>query len=131
MGVGAVLEPLVVVTLLFGGTWVNRNTYYRIWGRRSSKHHARRSSSDSFDSIESGLNSPGSTDSLLDSSQHTWPLGAHQEPKWRRRELKLLGFKTQVTSPNTRQFKDRFLSRVLKRFPFLAEAWYWALIYWV
>ena len=25
----------------------------------------------------------------------------------------------------------RLLSRLLRRFPFLVEAWYWALIYWV
>jgi hypothetical protein len=36
-----------------------------------------------------------------------------------------------VMSPNTRRFKDYFLSRLLQKFPFLVEAWYWALIYWV
>jgi hypothetical protein len=34
-------------------------------------------------------------------------------------------------SPNTKRFQDYFLSRLLKKFPFLVEAWYWALIYWV
>jgi hypothetical protein len=42
-----------------------------------------------------------------------------------------MGMKKEVVSPNTRQFQDYFLSRLLKKFPFLVEAWYWALIYWV
>jgi hypothetical protein len=39
--------------------------------------------------------------------------------------------KKDVMSPNTRRFQDYFLSRLLQKFPFLVEAWYWALIYWV
>ena len=39
--------------------------------------------------------------------------------------------KKEVMSPNTKRFQDYFLSRLLKKFPFLVEAWYWALIYWV
>jgi hypothetical protein len=42
-----------------------------------------------------------------------------------------MGMKKEVVSPNTRRFQDYFLSRLLKKFPFLVEAWYWALIYWV
>jgi len=43
----------------------------------------------------------------------------------------MLGLKKEVVSPNTRRFQGYFLSRLLKKFPFLVEAWYWALIYWV
>jgi hypothetical protein len=53
------------------------------------------------------------------------------EPKWRKREVVVLGMRKDVMSPNTRRFKDYFLSRLLQKFPFLVEAWYWALIYWV
>jgi hypothetical protein len=42
-----------------------------------------------------------------------------------------MGYRKEIVSPNTRQFQDYFLSRLLKKFPFLVEAWYWALIYWV
>lgn len=42
-----------------------------------------------------------------------------------------MGMRKEVVSPNTRRFQDYFLSRLLKKFPFLVEAWYWALIYWV
>ncbi|KAH7083677.1 integral membrane protein [Paraphoma chrysanthemicola] len=119
MGAGAFIEPLVVVTLLFGGTWVNRNKDYRLFNRR--RVYSR--SSSPAGSIESGRSSPSSTSSLL--SQ------VDDEPKWRRRDLSILGIRKEVVSPNTKQFQEYFLSRLLKKFPFLVEAWYWALIYWV
>jgi hypothetical protein len=121
MGAGAFIEPLVVVTLLFGGTWVNRNTEYRLFNRRRIYTHSPRSSSPSS-SIESGRSSLSSSVSLLSQDD---------EPKWRVREINIMGFRKELVSPNTRQFQDYFLSRVLKKFPFLVEAWYWALIYWV
>jgi hypothetical protein len=118
MGAGAFIEPLVVVTLLFGGTWVNRNTEYRRFGRRRVYQNSPRSSSP-----DSGRSSPSSSASLL--------ANVDEEPKWRKREVVILGMKKDVMSPNTRRFQDYFLSRLLQKFPFLVEAWYWALIYWV
>ncbi|KAJ4990809.1 integral membrane protein [Stagonosporopsis vannaccii] len=119
MGIGAVAEPLVVVTLLFGGTWVNRNKEYKLFGRRREPTLSPRSPSPDSESGRSLL----SNDSLLS--------GVDEVPKWRTRELRVFGFRTEVTSPNSRRFKDYFLSRLLRKFPFLVEAWYWALIYWV
>jgi hypothetical protein len=118
MGAGAFIEPLVVVTLLFGGTWVNRNTEYRLFGRRRVYQNSPRSNSP-----DSGRSSPSSSVSLL--------ANVDEEPKWRKREVVVLGMRKDVMSPNTRRFKDYFLSRLLQKFPFLVEAWYWALIYWV
>lgn len=125
MGVGAFMEPLVVVTLLFGGTWINRNTRYRIFDRRRS--HAQSPRSSSPDSTGSGFSSPRSSSSLLDPPS----LHISQEPKWRKREIRILGIRKEVVSPNSKQFENYFLSRLLRKFPFLVEAWYWALIYWV
>lgn len=124
MGAGAFIEPLVVVTLLFGGTWVNRNSDYRLFGRRRVYRSSPRSSSPaSSSSFESGRSTPSSTASLLS--------GGDDVPKWRKREITLFGMRKEVVSPNSRRFKDYFLSRLLQKFPFLVEAWYWALIYWV
>jgi hypothetical protein len=120
MGIGAIAEPLVVVTLLFGGTWVNRNKDYKLFGQR--RDHSTSPRSASPDS-ETGRSSLSSSDSLL--------AGVDEVPKWRTREVRVFGFRKEVTSPNSRRFKDYFLSRLLKKFPFLVEAWYWALIYWV
>ena len=139
MGAGAFIEPLVVVSLLFGGTWVNRNTQYRIFGRQTySQPNSPRSSSPYSDSYSSSSGSgrsspiPRSSTSLLENQRSSSPsLLAHQEPKWRKRAVRVFGVRREVTSPNTRRFRGYFLSRLLMKFPFLVEAWYWALIYWV
>ncbi|XTI87424.1 hypothetical protein V2W45_1342277 [Cenococcum geophilum] len=143
MGLGGLIEPLVVVMLLFGGTWINRNKAYRLSRRRYSRNTTKtfvdvRCSSP--DSLESGQSSPVTTDGLLSDSSYSSDDGARcsspslltrQEARWRKREIGLLGWRREVVTPNTRVFRGRLLSRLLRRFPFLVEAWYWALIYWV
>ncbi|KAH7318312.1 PAP2 superfamily-domain-containing protein [Stachybotrys elegans] len=129
MPLGAVIEPLVVVSLLFGGAYFNRNKDYSIWGapagwvgdRSLKRDDDIKSESEGFLSRRSWSSSPGASPPLL----------PHEQPPLRRRKLQLLGYKRLVLTPNTTVFKDRFLSRVLRKFPFLVEAWYWALIYWV
>lgn len=135
MGIGAVAEPLVVVGLLFGGTWFNRNTgrddaYDNLgWTDDDLDHgESKRSDDRSGSPVRSGTVSPVSETALLTSHS---PLAASDEPPRRLRKIKFLRYQRAVTTPNTRVFKDRLLSRVLRRFPFLVEAWYWALIYWV
>ena len=125
MGVGAFLEPLVVVTLLFGGAYFNRNKDYDFWQGKSG--WAGDSSHKRTDERPNGRSS--SADSWSSSSTPT--LLPHEIPTLRRRKLQIFGFRRVVSTPNTLVFKDRLLSRVLQKFPFLAEAWYWALLYWV
>lgn len=132
MAVGAFLEPLVVVTLLFGGAWFNRNKDYNFREGRASWTPI---NADIKKDDELGKRSP-SQDSFL-SAEERWSLSRsstpplHEIPTFRRRKVQLFGYSKIVNSPNTLVFKDRFLSRVLQKYPFLAEAWYWALIYWV
>lgn len=116
-GVGAVAEPLVVIALLFGGTWINRDFNPGRQRRRSGD--SRRVSDDGFKRADE--ESRSSSPSLL----------ASEEPQWRTRTLRIWGVGREVTTPNTRRFKGYFLSRLLEKFPFLVECWYWALIYWV
>lgn len=152
MGLGGLIEPLVVVTLLFGGTWINRNRSYRLSRRPRQPHN--RVTSPSV--LESGLSSPSlqSDSSSSPSSSSSSPTSSsysyssddgYEVPtrispsrlptqggmRWRRREIELLGWRREVATPDTRVFRGRLLSRLLRRFPFLVEAWYWALIYWV
>lgn len=139
MAVGAFLEPLVVVSLLFGGAWFNRNKEYNFWegtqgwAGGSSTSHKRRD--------DVGIKH-GSTTEFVTPRSPTWSSGSSSpilsgddESPWsltsRRRKIQVFGYKKMITTPNTLIFKDRFLSRVLQKFPFLVEAWYWALIYWV
>ncbi|KAJ5372092.1 hypothetical protein N7517_004098 [Penicillium concentricum] len=121
MGAGVVIEPLVVIVLLFGGTWINRSV-------GSSRYNTRRNSSirrASSDSLESGYSSQSTKDGLLSSRSHS-PV----EDRWHKRQVGLLGLTFEVSSPNTIVFQDRLLSRLLRKFPFLVECWYWALVYW-
>ena len=130
MGVGAILEPLVVIVLLFGGTWINRVTNTgdsRTYVRRQSSEYVR---TDSTDSLESGYTSPTSNDGLL-STRSCSPIPQLSEGRWHKRQLRFLGLSWTVSSPNTEVFKDRLLSRLLRKLPFLVECWYWALVYWV
>ncbi|OQE20831.1 hypothetical protein PENFLA_c015G07167 [Penicillium flavigenum] len=127
MGVGTVIEPLVVIVLLFGGTWINRSV-----GSSSTRRYSRRNSNDlrraaSFDSLESGYSSQSTKDGLLGSRSHS---PQAPEDGWHKRQVGLLGLNFEVSSPNTIVFQDRLLSRLLRKFPFLVECWYWALVYW-
>lgn len=129
MGSGAFIEPAVVLFLLFGGTWINRNTAYSM----SKTSRTRWTGDDLEDSPTTP--SPSRLTPLSSDDESSSFLKPHSLPTpespWRRRRLRALGLSVQVTSPNTRVFKDRLLSRLLRKFPFLVEAWYWALIYWV
>ncbi|KAJ2905561.1 hypothetical protein MKZ38_005205 [Zalerion maritima] len=136
MGVGAFLEPLIVVSLLATGTIVNRDKFFSLSTKPSTIDRRPRKRSDSYDDTESGRSSPSGTKTSGAalggwSSTSTLSGGEDGSERWRRRTLRLWGWKRTVTTPNTRVFEDRFLSRLLRQFPFLVEAWYWALIYWV
>jgi len=125
MGAGAFIEPLVVVALLFGGTFVNRNKEYRL--SFSNRLPASPSSS--------GSSSPILGDALLNDFDERYDSYSTslppQVPRYRRRTVQFLGWSTEVATPDTRVFQGRLLSRLLRKFPFLVEAWYWAGIYWI
>ena len=131
MGVGAVLEPLAVIVLLFGGTWINR-TIGSSPARRGRRKSTVTSRDTSPDAIESGVATPTAKDGLLprrlSSSSSLLQVG---QTRWRKRQVGIFSSIFEVTSPDTTVFQDRLLSRLLRKFPFLVECWYWALVYWV
>lgn len=131
MGVGAILEPLVVIVLLFGGTWINRTAGSFPPARHSRAKSPARHRVASPDSIESGLSSPTSKDGLLNSRPLSPSYSRSGQETWRTRQVRILLWTFELTSPNTAVFHDRLLSRLLRKLPFLAECWYWALVYWV
>jgi len=124
-GIGAVAEPLVVVALLVIGTWINRD--FEPGRRRRPLLDTRRISDED---VPRPRDREGLEDVDLEARSASPSLLA-APPKWRNRRLKLWGMEREVTTPNTRRFRAYFLSRLLQRFPFLVECWYWALIYWV
>ncbi|KAH6854700.1 PAP2 superfamily-domain-containing protein [Chaetomium sp. MPI-CAGE-AT-0009] len=149
MALGAVLEPLIVASLLAFGTIVNRNRSRAVLARSplsSSRpepwQHLKYTPDPDDEDVETGKSKedegillPSSLSRSNSSSSSTLAeyLSTDNKtvPRWRKRRLCFMGWEKEVTTPNTEIFRDRFLSRVLQRFPFLAEVWYWALIYWV
>ncbi|KAI5776501.1 PAP2 superfamily-domain-containing protein [Geopyxis carbonaria] len=61
--------------------------------------------------------------SPLSDSGHVPP---QLEPLHRERKF----FGRRIASRNTARWRNTFQSRVLARFPFLVEVWYWLLVYW-
>lgn len=126
-----------MVILLFGGAWINRAANVS-FSRRQSRWRSPKPTSEaretSPESIESGPFGDSSKDALLGPSKgrslSPSLLNVQADP-WRKRELSFFGWHKEVISPNTAVFENRLLSRVLRKFPFLVECWYWALIYWV
>ncbi|KAK4171678.1 PAP2 superfamily-domain-containing protein [Triangularia setosa] len=143
MAIGAILEPLIVVSLLTFGTIVNRNkaATFSPSPYRSSRpvpwQHLKYDKDPDYDDVESGRPSIDDENALLRSPVSETSIGSdgtltdESTSPWRTRQLKVFKWEREVTTPNTVVFKERFLSRVLQRLPFLAEVWYWALIYWV
>ena len=139
MGIGAFLEPLTVIVLLFGGAWINRSP--DPFSATSASQSSRFVEDDGDvpdlplareveDEDEFDIEKQHISKSKRNLSPSLLPT---QEDKWREREVIMpgLGYRTIVETPNTAVFRHKILSRVLHKFPFLVEAWYWALIYWV
>ena len=126
MGVGSFLEPLIVVTLLLGGSYFNRNKDYSISQGRSTW-----TGDKTYKRSDDVGKSRESEESLIGSGWSSPTLAPYDVPTFRRRKLQFLGWRRVISTPNTLIFKDRLLSRVMQKFPFLAEAWYWFLIYFV
>lgn len=173
MGLGAVLEPSIVIFLLFGGTWINRAHPHTNYASNHTSGNWRDAGEDGeFTSSRRGpvLESDSETENEIqisgklnglkqqahecatadssDSGDDSSALDAfdpdndieralsssllpHQEPTWRTREVSVFGWKKKMVTPNTARFRNHLLSRLLAKFPFLVEAWYWALVYWV
>lgn len=127
MGVSVFLEPLVVVVLLFGGAWINRVTDFSSTPKSQWKgYDPFQEANEAFQRYrtngEPAKNKKCCLSSLLLPSQ---------ESSWRERDIRILGLQFRIHSPDTAVFQNRLLSRLLYKFPFLVECWYWALIYWV
>jgi hypothetical protein len=128
MGVSLFLEPLVVVVLLFGGAWINRVTDFSFSTQKSQwqGYDPFEEANAAFQSYRTNGESTKNKKRCLSSL-----LLPSEESSWRERDIRILGLQRRICSPNTAIFQNRMLSRLLRKFPFLVECWYWALIYWV
>lgn len=146
MAIGAVLEPLVIVSLLAGGTLLNRDKSRTTVSSAASQPFRRPDPWQDIEYALGGETPPGERASgdrkdwdkqrsaSISSSSTIWhdaEGNVASLSQYRRRTLKFWKWQCEVTTPNTEIHKDRLLSRLLRRYPFLVEVWYWALIYWV
>ncbi|KAF1948457.1 hypothetical protein CC80DRAFT_498116 [Byssothecium circinans] len=109
------VEPLVVASILFGFMYLTRRQNYRIFGA-------------SRDSYLDRPDSNGSSDNLLapssdEDSEYESVSTTKDPPKLRRCCCCVLAL------PNTSRFRNHFHSRILQKFPFLIEMFYWIINY--
>ena len=135
------LEPLLIIILLTGGTLINRRRKSHqdhLWRRSINSvrcHHRALSASDLENGTSGSQWDPMSKKhdrqqaSLSFRASRSSP--GNESYGWRMRKVGVLGWSTNVIVPDTRRYRRSFMSRILYRFPFLVEAWYWFLIYWV
>lgn len=124
-------EPALIVSLLLGGTIANRR-------RRCSQSRLRLGSpkdDQSISDLEDALSSEYEDSVYANDAAAPSPgfstTSLRDRPNWRTRNVGIFGWKRSIATPDTRQYRGYFLSRMLYRYPFLIEAWYWFLIYWV
>ncbi|KAH5741143.1 hypothetical protein HBI18_042790 [Parastagonospora nodorum] len=109
-------EPLMVATILFGAMFLTRKRNFRVLDRSSSPRPGYLDSDST--STEHLLSYPTDSDSDLEDFST-----AKNPPKVRN-----LGC-CKVATPNTSRFRNNIHSRILQRFPFLIEMFYWIINY--
>jgi hypothetical protein len=116
-------EPLMVATILFGSMALTRRRNFRILqSSSSSKDQLGYLDSDTGRSSDALLTYPDSdSDADYYSPASTTP--AKHPPKVRRWCC------TKIVLPNTSRFRNNIHSRILQRFPFLIEMFYWIINY--
>jgi hypothetical protein len=128
MGAGAYLEPLAVIVLLFGGAWINRATDHTFTARS-----AKWEEDQLMAQVTKASDDTAMAEQQLPHGKRPFSPSLLTSPEriWRERDITIMGYTRTTRSPDTAVFQDRLLSRLLRKFPFLVEVWYWALIYWV
>ncbi|KAL5113847.1 hypothetical protein ACEQ8H_008267 [Pleosporales sp. CAS-2024a] len=111
-------EPLMVATILFGAMFLTRKRNFRVLHGPSPPRPGYLDSDTS--STEHLLSYPADTDTDTD-LEHVST--AKNPPK-----IRTVGC-CKVATPNTSRFRNHMHSRILQRFPFLIEMFYWIINY--
>ncbi|KAL9042538.1 MAG: hypothetical protein Q9214_003747 [Letrouitia sp. 1 TL-2023] len=113
-------EPLIVLSILVSAMFFTRRRNFKILGAREDGYHT---------SLLDEYSSAGSSEDLLrynpdgDEGLNDLKTASKHLPKRRR----CCGFA--VYTPNTSRFADHVHSRILQKFPFLIEMFYWIITY--
>ncbi|KAF2684575.1 hypothetical protein K458DRAFT_302887 [Lentithecium fluviatile CBS 122367] len=112
------VEPIMVASILFGAMYLTRRKNYRIFGASLASHDGyldRQHSHGSSDHLLSYNSDTESDDDFVSTTKNPLKLR-----KWCCCVLLM---------PNTSRFRNNLHSRVLQRFPFLMEMFYWTINY--
>ncbi|KAK6007808.1 hypothetical protein QM012_004622 [Aureobasidium pullulans] len=112
-------EPLMVVVILFGAMFMTRKKGFRVFRSKSRMYKSVLDSDDAACSTDELLVHEERDEIDTQNSMTT----TKYSPKMRR----ILGIT--FRTPNTSRFKHNIHSRVLQRFPFLLEMFYWVINY--
>lgn len=120
-------EPVIVVTILFGACYFTRRRRFSLL--RSSRKRSSLLDDDSgagllSDSDLSGTSTPELSDLEDDDETDFVSFGTLKNPPKRRNCCGMA-----IHTPNTSRFKHNFHSRIMQKFPFLLEMFYWVLTY--
>jgi hypothetical protein len=110
----------MVASILFGSMVITRRRGYRIFDRRAQDYGLLNEDPDSARSSDDLL----SRDYMMGRDDEEDSMMTMKNPPKKRRCCGL-----NVLTPNTSRFKDAYHSRILQRFPFLIEMFYWIITY--
>jgi hypothetical protein len=116
-------EPVIVASILFGACYYTRRRRFNVFGKQS--RYSPLLDQDSNGSQE-GLMEEEREERDDDSIDSDYQVSTSKNPPKQRR---CCG--TTVFTPNTSRFANNWQSRVLYKFPFLMEMFYWIITYFI
>jgi len=102
----------IVISIMIGSLSINRHRNFSIFSRRGQESYRKLA-----------LDEDDSESEDLDSNNQLSPSSNNVDGKTR------TCFGRTITTPNTHRFRTHIHSRILQKFPFLIEMFYWALSY--
>ncbi|TGO83978.1 hypothetical protein BPOR_0567g00060 [Botrytis porri] len=115
-------EPVMVASILFGSMVLTRRHGYKIFDRRRNNYGLLSEEPDSARSSDDLL----ARDYMIGSGRDS-EVDSMSTSKYPPKKRRCCG--TNLLTPNTSRFQDYYHSRILQKFPFLIEMFYWIVTY--
>ncbi|KAF7897882.1 uncharacterized protein EAF01_008848 [Botrytis porri] len=115
-------EPVMVASILFGSMVLTRRHGYKIFDRRRNNYGLLSEEPDSARSSDDLL----ARDYMIGSGRDS-EVDSMSTSKYPPKKRRCCG--TNLLTPNTSRFRDYYHSRILQKFPFLIEMFYWIVTY--
>ncbi|KAL8409814.1 hypothetical protein RB594_008052 [Gaeumannomyces avenae] len=136
------IEPTSIVLILFGSMYLTRRRNYSVFRSSSGNYHYERiansaatspallspRTSTDYSDDDGGLLSASSLRPISPAAELRRAARSGENPQHPPKTRRVLGVWT-VTTPNSSRFAGHWHSRVLQKFPFLIEMFYWIITY--